>query len=170
MMMMMNLLNAHHNTSRGTLSNAFSKSTKAIHNSLFLLIYFSKKITYQSGDSKSQIDYILVRRKDKSFLKNVTVINGEACITQHKLLLCNIELPGKLVKQRRKQEIDRCRIWKLKDNEVDAAFRDEFKHKAEERETGDVDFVWNQFKEGIITAADKTCGRAKRTRKKRETY
>jgi hypothetical protein len=130
----------------------------------------TKKITYQSGDSKSQIDYILVRRKDKSFLKNVTVINGEACITQHKLLLCNIELPGKLVKQRRKQEIDRCRIWKLKDNEVDAAFKDEFKHKAEERETGDVDFVWNQFKEGIITAADKTCGRAKRARKKRETY
>src|SRR6188768_3362291 len=67
----------------------------------------TKKITYQSGDSKSQIDYILVRRKDKSFLKNVTVINGEACITQHKLLLCNIELPGKLVKQRRKQEMFR---------------------------------------------------------------
>src|SRR6187399_2468777 len=130
----------------------------------------TKKITYQSGDSKSQIDYILVRRKDKSFLKNVTVINGEACITQHTWLLCNIELPGKLVKQRRKQEIDRCRIWQLKDNEVDAAFRDEFKHKAEERETGDVDFVWNQFKEGIITAADKTCERAKRARKKRETY
>ena len=30
--------------------------------------------------------------------------------------------------------------------------------------------MWNQFKEGIITAADKTCGRAKRARKKRETY
>ena len=29
----------------------------------------TKKITYQSGDSKSQIDYILVRREDKSFLK-----------------------------------------------------------------------------------------------------
>ena len=130
----------------------------------------TKKITYQSGDSKSQIVYILVRRKDKSFMKNVTVINGEACITQHKLLLCNIELPGKLVKQRRKQEIDRCRIWKLKDSEVDAAFRDEFKQKAEERKAGDVDFVWNQFREGLITAADKACGRAKRARKKRETY
>ena len=65
----------------------------------------TKKITYQSGDSKSQIDYILVRRKDKSFLKNVTVINGEACITQHKLLLCNIELPGKLVKQRKSRRL-----------------------------------------------------------------
>ena len=63
-----------------------------------------------------------------------------------------------------------CRIWKLKDSEVDAAFRDEFKQKAEERKAGDVDFVWNQFREGLITAADKACGREKRAQKKRETY
>src|SRR6187399_1283710 len=93
-------------------------------------------------------------------------INGVACITQHKLLLCNIELPGKLVKQRRKQEIDRCRIWKLKDSEVDAAFRNEFKQKAEERKAGDVDFVWNKFREGLITAADKACGKERKRREK----
>src|SRR6476469_1689108 len=34
-------LNAHHKTSLGTLSNAFSKSTKAIHNSLRFCRYFS---------------------------------------------------------------------------------------------------------------------------------
>src|SRR5206468_7766983 len=34
-------LNAHHNTSDGTLSKAFSRSTKAIHNSLPLHKYFS---------------------------------------------------------------------------------------------------------------------------------
>src|SRR5206468_1491119 len=52
----------------------------------------SKKITYESGDSKSEIDYILVRRKERSVVRDVTTISGEACATQHKLLLCKIEL------------------------------------------------------------------------------
>src|SRR5665811_217631 len=36
-----NSLNAHHRTSRGTLSNAFSRSTNAIHSSLFTPRYLS---------------------------------------------------------------------------------------------------------------------------------
>src|SRR6201986_2446934 len=73
----------------------------------------SKKITYESGDSKSEIDYILVRRKERSVVKDVTTISGEACATQHKLLLCKIELSQSVPKKKKERPIDRCRLWKL---------------------------------------------------------
>jgi hypothetical protein len=51
----------------------------------------SKKITYESGENRSVIDYVLVRKYQRNMVIDVSVINGEACIPQHKLLLCKIE-------------------------------------------------------------------------------
>ena len=48
--------------------------------------------------STSEIDYFLVRKKDSASVKDVTVINGEECLKQHKLLICKIELSEGLIK------------------------------------------------------------------------
>lgn len=99
----------------GEMMLEFSVAMDLVVSNTFFMKDDSKKVTYQSGECKSQIDYILVRRRDQSLVKNVTIINGEACIPQHKLLLCNIVLPEKLQKQRRKEEVvGSCKIWKLK--------------------------------------------------------
>ncbi|XP_046994112.1 craniofacial development protein 2-like [Schistocerca americana] len=49
--------------------------------------YFQRKreklITYRSGENKSQIDYILCRRKNGGEVRNTKVIYGEGIATQH---------------------------------------------------------------------------------------
>ena len=39
----------------------------------------SKVITYQSGDCRSMIDYLMVRKTDRCLVKDVKVISNEEC-------------------------------------------------------------------------------------------
>ncbi|MBJ5584704.1 hypothetical protein JGG81_25215, partial [Salmonella enterica subsp. enterica serovar Typhimurium] len=42
-------------------------------------------VTYESGGTKSMLDYILLRKADRRIVKNIKVILGEECLTQHHL-------------------------------------------------------------------------------------
>ncbi|XP_060810006.1 craniofacial development protein 2-like [Amyelois transitella] len=58
--------------------------------------FFQKKdehlITYKSGNSKTQIDYILIDKKDLKQIKDCKVIPGEPLTSQHRLLLTALKL------------------------------------------------------------------------------
>ena len=54
----------------------------------------SKKITHDSGGNRSVVDYILVRACQCQMVSDVTVINGEPYIQQHKLLAKRVRLHG----------------------------------------------------------------------------
>ena len=49
-------------------------------------------ITYESGDSRTVVDYILIRKAERKWVRNVNVIPDEACLQQHKLLVCMLNL------------------------------------------------------------------------------
>ena len=49
-------------------------------------------MTYQSDESKSQIDYILVNWQNIKFVRDVKVIPNEECIIQQKLLVCDARI------------------------------------------------------------------------------
>ena len=51
----------------------------------------SKKITCESGGSRTVVDYVLVRRRERAMVKDVTVVTGEACLPRHKLIVCRIK-------------------------------------------------------------------------------
>ena len=70
----------------------------------------------------------------------------------------------------KKQATKRLRLWKLKKAEVSVEFRDEVRQAESKRKEGNVDQVWNELKECLTTAANKTCGKAKGTTKKRVTW
>ena len=73
----------------------------------------SHLVTYNSGNHRTQIDYILYR---KSFIKavhDVKVIPFEECAQQHNLLVCDFTVCIPKAKMRR--FTPRIRIWKLKD-------------------------------------------------------
>ena len=57
-------------------------------------MFFKKKdkrlITYVSGTVRSQLDYIMVKRKDKKFVKDVKMVPKEKIVRQHQLLLYEI--------------------------------------------------------------------------------
>ena len=47
----------------------------------------SHLITYQSGNAKTQIDFILLRKRNLKMAKDIKVIPSEECVPQHKLLM-----------------------------------------------------------------------------------
>ena len=49
-------------------------------------------ITYQSGNAKTQIDFILLRKRNLKMAKDIKVIPSEECVPQHKLLICELRL------------------------------------------------------------------------------
>ena len=50
----------------------------------------SHLITYQSGNAKTQIDFILLRKRNLKMAKDIKVIPSEECVPQHKLLICEL--------------------------------------------------------------------------------
>ena len=55
----------------------------------------SKLITYQTGDNRSMIDYLMVRKTDRCLVKDVKVISSEECVPQHRMVIGRLVLPMK---------------------------------------------------------------------------
>ncbi|KAM1404945.1 hypothetical protein ACFX2I_013383 [Malus domestica] len=73
---------------------------------LFLANTFFKKreehlITYKSGSSKTQIDFLLMRKGDRITCKDCKVIPGESLANQHRLLVMDVH-----IKRQKKKEQD----------------------------------------------------------------
>ena len=62
-----------------------------------------KKMTYSSGDDETEIDFGLVERESRKFLKNVKVISWEL---QHRLMVVDVKKknPFKRIKMKRKMQ------------------------------------------------------------------
>ena len=50
----------------------------------------NKLITYESGDHRSVLDYVLVRKADRKFILNTKTFAGEECVRQHRLVVCDM--------------------------------------------------------------------------------
>ena len=48
----------------------------------------AKKVSYESSGSRTVVDYMLVRKHDSAKVSDVKVVPNEACVTQHKLMIC----------------------------------------------------------------------------------
>ena len=77
--------------------------------------YFTKAeshlVNYHFGSSCTQVDYILTRGSYLKQVQNVKIIGNEECVTQHKLLVHEINLRTLMRKQ--PQPPPTRRIWKL---------------------------------------------------------
>ena len=125
-------------------------------------------ITYKSGGGKTQIDYILLRRKDLKHVKDVKVIPGEECATQHRLLTCDIMVttPPKACHKFQ----PKLRTWKLKDAEYQWKFQQAFENSTSNYEAGGMEDVWKQLKGGLLSAASSVCGHTKRNQWRKQTW
>ncbi|VDO82962.1 unnamed protein product [Heligmosomoides polygyrus] len=52
----------------------------------------SHLISLYSGNAKTQIDYVLVRRHDQSLVKDAKTVPYETVATQHRPLICNLKI------------------------------------------------------------------------------
>jgi len=77
--------------------------------------------TYVSGDTVSAIDYLLLRGCDRRHIKNVKVIAGEECVSQHWLLVGDVVISSARRKKKR-MHIPRLKVWKLREPNVKQEF------------------------------------------------
>ncbi|KAK4305368.1 hypothetical protein Pmani_022730 [Petrolisthes manimaculis] len=121
----------------------------------------SHLITYSSGGTSSQIDYFLVSRKDWKFVRDVKVIPGEECISQHKLLVCDMSIRRDPV--RKKVYMPKRKVWLLKETEYKVSYYREIQELVRNRvaRPEGVSSHWDFLEGGVLAAADKVCGKTK---------
>ena len=69
-----------------------------------------------SRSGESTVDYIMVRQKDKTKIRNVKVITSDECVPKHKLLVMDMRF--KATKRRRRKFEPRVRVRKLKEEKT----------------------------------------------------
>ncbi|KAK3550307.1 hypothetical protein QTP86_024280 [Hemibagrus guttatus] len=87
--------------------------------------YFQKReehrVTYKSGGSRTQVDYILCRRGNLKEISDCKVVVGESVARQHRMVVCRMTL---MVCKKKRSEIEKKTVWwKLKKEECCEEFR-----------------------------------------------
>jgi len=123
------------------------------------------RITYRSGAYASQIDYFSVRQANRKYVKDCTVIPGEAAVKQHRLLVINMRIQSVKTGYRPKQK-PCIRSWKLKGENL-AKFKREVQEKMNDQEV----VTWDKLKYSIVETAKNVCGVTRgQKRRERDTW
>ena len=127
------------------------------HNFVVRNSYFTKKdnhpILYQSGGINSQIDCILVRRLDFKLVRDIKVILGEEMVTQHRMLVSDIN-------KNKKSFAPKLRTWKLKNQDVVRKFQDKLNNLLESDANLILESVkdkWKHLKINFLKATEVSC-------------
>ncbi|XP_047477347.1 uncharacterized protein LOC125030973 [Penaeus chinensis] len=106
----------------------------------------AKKVTYSSGGRKSQIDYIMTRRRSLKILRDCKVFPGEAVANQHRPVVfkMSIQADGK----HKYHGIKKIKWWRLKE----LPYREEFVMKVKERISGK-ETTWEILSENMRSVA-----------------
>ena len=85
----------------------------------------TKLYTYQSGDNRSIIDYLMVRKTDRCLVKDVKVISSGKCVPQHRMVIGRLVIHMNPQKKKIVKFVPKPRVWKLKDEETASLFTHE---------------------------------------------
>ena len=135
-----------------------------------------KLVTFESvtgnGECKTVLDYILVRQKERKLLKDVKVIPGEPILKQHKLLVCILQLGELGCKRKKELFVSKCKVWKLREPEIQQAFEAKVRTEWENKvvDNGDVEVMWGGLKKCLLDAADEICGKTRGKQRHNETW
>ena len=110
-----------------------------------------RKVTYSVGGNESEIDFILVGKGNRKYLRDVKAISGEL---QHSLVVVYMVKKIKVKKVVRKEAFERRKFWKLKEDDTRARFEE----RVGELVTADAMDLWKCFREGMLKAFDEVCG------------
>lgn len=100
--------------------------------------FYKKKdqhlVTYQSGGNRTQIDYVLCRRRFRKEIRDCKVINGESVTSQHRLLVVDLNIESGRRVQCKKRTEKKIKWWRLKEVNVREEFRNKVLDSVVERE------------------------------------
>ena len=132
----------------------------------------SKLITYQSGDNRSMIDYMLVRKTDRCLVNDVKVISSDECVTQHRMVIGRLVIPKKPQKKKIVKFGPKPWVWKLKDEETVRLFTHEMASNDDVTKADDVQKKWILMiiSEYWLNGSKQVCGMSKGTPQHKETW
>lgn len=133
--------------------------------------YFKKgeeqRVTYRSGGRKTQIDYLVCKRRHLKEVSDCYVLGGESVATQHKVVVAKFNV---MTKKKGKRTVEpRIRWWKLTDPECRRSFSTEL----QEMLSSETDILgnWPRITEKMRDTAKEVLGETKGGQKKdRETW
>jgi len=120
----------------------------------------SRLVTFESAGNRTVVDYMLVRKCNRTLVTNVKVAQNEECIPQHKLIVCNVVMRESL-KKKKAAFVSKCKVWKLQDADVGKRFEEKVKRIAAARIKGTVESEWNSMKDCMLSVAEEVCGKTK---------
>ena len=109
-------------------------------------------ITYQSGNAKTQIDFILLKKRNLKMAKDIKVIPSEECVPQYKLLICELRLKTPKPHPKEYEWVFKSKVNAF--NNVEASTEE----------------IWNKLKTAVLDTTNETCGKTKKRHHKRETW
>ena len=125
----------------------------------------SHLVTFESGPSKTQVDFYLARRNQNRFFKDLKVLPHESCITQHKLFVCDFNITGE------RKFVTRKKIWKLYKGSLKNDFRLYInKYSTSNQKDAFVEGCWNVLNEALLETTDRSCGWTKKTAIHKQTW
>ncbi|WP_218939395.1 endonuclease/exonuclease/phosphatase family protein, partial [Wolbachia endosymbiont of Atemnus politus] len=116
--------------------------------------------TFYSGNAATQIDFVLVRRRDLKFVLDTKVIPYETVATQHRPLVCKIRIAPPRQKREERNGPKRIKWWQMKKQENDLIERISLPHIT------NVDETWRITTKVITEAAQEVLGSTKPGRRK----
>ncbi|KAM1519455.1 hypothetical protein ACFX1Z_022250 [Malus domestica] len=131
---------------------------------LFLANTFFKKreehvITYKSGSSKTQIDFLLMRKGDRITCRDCKVIPGESLANQHRLLVMDVHIK-RVSKKNKTWKCPRTRWWNLK-GEKQAIFKKKVITQCVWDREGEASQRWDSMASCIQKVAKEVLGESK---------
>ena len=116
----------------------------------------SNLLACEPGPSKTQVDYCLIRRNQRKFLKDIKVLSSEEYITQHNPLICDFKI--RKVKDTRRKFVPKKRIQKLREESVKVEFRWYInKYRANSQKDVSFEGCWNLLKDPLQEATKRCC-------------
>lgn len=131
-----------------------------------------QKITYESGGCSTVVDYVCVRKGDHAAVRDVSVIRKESCVTQHKLLVCVLELDEReSIRCKKRVFVGKCKSWRLREEDVQQTFREKIQSRSLVRPTEEgLESMWKGLKDSLLEISEQVCGKTMGPARHAETW
>ena len=124
----------------------------------------TRRVTYTSGGQRTQVDYIMCRRKDLKQVTDCFVLPKEAVAKQHKLVVCKVRMQQ--LKKVKPTVAKKTSWWKLNEKE----YREKFVQEVEAKLRGETKREWRALSTVVRETGRTVLGRTSGKKKKRETW
>ncbi|KAL3518874.1 hypothetical protein ACH5RR_021463 [Cinchona calisaya] len=125
--------------------------------------FFKKReehlVTFKSGSTKSHIDFLLTRKRDRRVCRDCKIIPGECLTSQHRLLVVDLRFKHH-IRRRNLRKSPRIK-WRNLKKEKEEIFKEDLLRQSIWDLQGESDILWNDMATRVRIMAKKILGESR---------